>query len=155
MHLVQGNPALSNVSVTANACNNTMGGISWYAVGATGTMLDLSGCAVTGNTAATGQGGIGATDGGAIAMRLTNTNVCSNLPRPNVTGQWQDLGGNTVCDCAGDLTVDGRVDGADLGALLSAWGPCTSACSADINHDGRVDGSDLGLLLANWGYCGG
>jgi hypothetical protein len=38
---------------------------------------------------------------------------------------------------------------ADLGAMLSVWGPCTG-CRADLNGDGRVDGNDLGILLAAW-----
>jgi acetyl esterase/lipase len=54
--------------------------------------------------------------------------------------------------CGGDLDRDGRVDGADLGALLAAWGSC-SACVADINADGTVDGADLGTLLSSWGDC--
>ncbi|MCA9284097.1 MAG: hypothetical protein KDA22_02690 [Phycisphaerales bacterium] len=49
----------------------------------------------------------------------------------------------------GDLDGSGLVDGADLGLLLSAWGPCAD-CNADLNHDGVVDGVDLGLLLAAW-----
>ena len=53
-----------------------------------------------------------------------------------------------------DLNGDGIVNGADLGILLSGWGPCgTGPCAADINRDGRVDGSDLGLLLSAWGSC--
>jgi ligand-binding sensor domain-containing protein len=51
---------------------------------------------------------------------------------------------------AGDINGDGLIDGADLGALLSAWGGCDSTCSADLNGDNTVDGTDLGLLLANW-----
>ena len=50
----------------------------------------------------------------------------------------------------GDLNDDGIVDGADLGLLLGAWGPCLD-CPADLNGDGNVDGADLGLLLGNWG----
>jgi len=56
----------------------------------------------------------------------------------------------------GDLNGDGVVDGADLGILLSAWGPCPPpgfvgvACVGDLNGDGVVDGADLGILLANW-----
>lgn len=47
----------------------------------------------------------------------------------------------------GDLNHDGKVDGADLGQLLAAWGlPGT----ADLNADSTVDGADLGMLLANW-----
>ena len=49
-----------------------------------------------------------------------------------------------------DLNGDGVVDGADLGELLGAWGPC-NACAADLNGDGVVDGADLGQMLAAWG----
>lgn len=49
----------------------------------------------------------------------------------------------------GDLNGDGVVDGADLGILLSSWGPCEH-CAADLNGDGVVDGADLGVLLSAW-----
>jgi hypothetical protein len=42
------------------------------------------------------------------------------------------------------------VDGADLGILINAWGPCPG-CPADLNGDGVVDGTDLGILLSQWG----
>lgn len=48
-----------------------------------------------------------------------------------------------------DLDGDGAVDGADLGALLAAWGPC-GGCAEDLTGDGVVDGADLGELLSNW-----
>lgn len=51
----------------------------------------------------------------------------------------------------GDLSGDGVVDGADLGALLAQWG--TGNVSADLDASGSVDGADLGILLANWGPC--
>ncbi len=54
--------------------------------------------------------------------------------------------------CPADLDHDGRVDGADLGTLLGAWG-ATGAGPADLDHDGVVDGSDLGELLGWWGAC--
>lgn len=52
-----------------------------------------------------------------------------------------------------DFNCDGMIDGADLGVLLSAWGPCPprSDCVADLNDDGVVDGADLGELLSQWG----
>lgn len=50
----------------------------------------------------------------------------------------------------GDLDHDGQVGGADLGALLGAWGTCDGCC-ADFNGDGAVNGADLGALLGNWG----
>ena len=58
-----------------------------------------------------------------------------------------------VC-CNADLTANGVIDGADLGALLAFWGPRNPVFPrADINADGNVDGADLGVLLASWGPC--
>jgi hypothetical protein len=48
----------------------------------------------------------------------------------------------------GDLDGNGRIDGADLGLLLNAWGQ--SGVPADLNQSGTVEGGDLGLLLSNW-----
>lgn len=60
--------------------------------------------------------------------------------------------------CVGDIYVDQRVDGGDLGVLLSHWGPVSAgdaaAVACDLNRDNAVDGFDLGMLLANWGPCG-
>jgi hypothetical protein len=55
--------------------------------------------------------------------------------------------------CPGDLDHDRAVGGADIGLLLSNWGPCGSACPYDLNNDTKVNGGDLGLLLAGWGPC--
>ena len=56
--------------------------------------------------------------------------------------------------CPADLNQDGVVNGADLGIMLGAWGPCPSSpCPADLNNDGSVDGADLGTLLGAWGVC--
>lgn len=52
--------------------------------------------------------------------------------------------------CLGDLTLDGKVDGADLGAVLGNWG---KAGLGDLDCSGEVDGADLGSLLAAWGPC--
>jgi formylglycine-generating enzyme required for sulfatase activity len=56
--------------------------------------------------------------------------------------------GQTACDA--DMNGDGTVDSADLGTLLSEWGPCTG-CAADLIDDGQVDSADLGALLSLWG----
>jgi hypothetical protein len=67
-----------------------------------------------------------------------------------------DMNGNGVpdtCECIADLFVDGQVNGADLGALLSQWGTANVNTVSDINRDGQVNGADLGFLLANWGPC--
>ena len=55
-------------------------------------------------------------------------------------------------DCTGDVTADGVVDGADLRALLAAWGACPD-CDADLDRDGDVDAADLAVLLGAWGDC--
>jgi formylglycine-generating enzyme required for sulfatase activity len=58
--------------------------------------------------------------------------------------------------CIGDIVGDRIINGADLGTLLSYWGPRTSgsfSIASDLNGDGRIDGSDLGMLLSNWGTC--
>ena len=56
--------------------------------------------------------------------------------------------------CPADLNSDGVVNGADLGLMLGAWGPCPSSpCAADLNLDGQVNGADLGLMLGAWGNC--
>jgi hypothetical protein len=57
-----------------------------------------------------------------------------------------------IVPCPADLNADGMVDGADLGMLLGAWGPC-KACPADLTNDDTVDGADLGTLLGAWGPC--
>ena len=154
IHLVQGTPVLTRVQVTGNQCSNIMGGISWFASGSPTAALQLDACTVTGNTAAISYGGLGITEGTTLTTRLRDSGVCNNTPRPNVYGNYLDLGGNTVCDCEGDLNLDGTVNGFDLGQLLAVWGPCSGACPADLNGDGTVSGFDLGLLLAQWGFCG-
>lgn len=50
----------------------------------------------------------------------------------------------------GDLDRSGAVDGADLGALLQAWGDCGACCPADLDGDDMVGAADIGLLLAAW-----
>jgi hypothetical protein len=56
-----------------------------------------------------------------------------------------------VRDAPWDLDGSDAVDGADLGILLSAWGPALDPHPADVNQDCAVDGMDLGALLAAWG----
>ena len=85
-----------------------------------------------------------------------------------LTGALADANSNGIpdsCECAtnpslpsccpGDIYRNGRVDGADLGALLSEWGPVTPLTNSDLDGNGQVNGADLGILLAHWGPCGG
>jgi hypothetical protein len=52
-----------------------------------------------------------------------------------------------------DLFANGLINGADLGILLSEWGPANPSTVSDITRDGVVNGADLGLLLSFWGPC--
>jgi len=55
----------------------------------------------------------------------------------------------SLTSCIADITADQVVDGADLSAMLAAWG--SSGSVADIEFNGTVDGGDLASLLAAWG----
>lgn len=83
-------------------------------------------------------------DGGLYAVEFTN-------------GCGSASSGTAVVDVAGgcpaDLTSDGSVNGADLGQLLSQWGPTAPGTGADFDGDGFVGGADLGQLLSVWGPC--
>lgn len=58
--------------------------------------------------------------------------------------------GEIEVTCVADINNDNTVDGADLAAMLAAWG---LAGVNDLNADGVVDGADLADLLASWGPC--
>jgi hypothetical protein len=77
-----------------------------------------------------------------------------------LTGQLADLDLNGVPDVCqqptchdADIYRDFNVNGADLGILLSQWGPNTPLTESDLNSDGVVNGADLGILLSFWGAC--
>ena len=155
MHIVQGVIRLARVQVLDNYCGNIVGGISFSPSGTQPMLLDLVNCRVSGNTAAVAYGGVAMLGSLTAPISMSGTTICDNLPRPNMFGPYENLGGNTVCDCVGDLNVDGVINGADLGLMLSSWGPCGSNCTSDLNSDNVVNGADLGLLLSAWGICGG
>ncbi len=95
------------------------------------------------------------TVGSAFDVRLANNTICDNEP-DDVSGLWIDEGGNSFCDCVGDLDGDGAVDGADLTQVLGKWGACgDGSCDGDLTGDGIVDGADLTIILGSWGPCDG
>lgn len=126
------------------------------AIDASGSSLFLlTDCLVEFNTAGNGDGFA------AINMRdtaravLSGTVVCDNIPT-DVVGDWEDAGGNTVCNkCLGDLTGDGIINGGDLTVVLGFWGTCANPkdCLADMTGDGVVNGADLTIILGFWGPC--
>jgi len=64
-----------------------------------------------------------------------------------------DANGDGVPDdcpaCAGDLTDDGLVNGADIAVVLGSWG----TPGGDLNGDGLTDGADIAVILGHWGVC--
>lgn len=64
-----------------------------------------------------------------------------------------DGGGGQPHCCFGDMDGNGMVNGADLSAMLIAWG--SSDATADLDGSGLVDGGDLARLLVQWGHCDG
>ena len=102
---------------------------------------DFHGLIVGGALVEVPVGGLG-NDCGFI--RLTGT-----VARFEVGGQelWVDCINETAAPTTpGDLNGDGKVDAADLGAVLSGWGTPVG----DVNGDGTTNASDLAAVLANW-----
>jgi uncharacterized membrane protein len=79
--------------------------------------------------------------------------VGHGVHRGEVRAFLVDFGEYPWLVCTADLNADALVAGADLGVLLSQWGPASAGTVSDLNRDGNVDGADLGYLLANWGPC--
>ena len=144
----------SNNYVTAGSNNNP-------AVFAWDATLGLRVIAKPGDTNFTGTPANQFTQLGGTAV--TGSGVGSAL---NAKGQLVIRAGDTVSQiytiakidlgpapCPADLTGNRVVDGADLAALLGAWGACSGSCPADLTGNGVVDGADLAALLGAWGNC--
>lgn len=56
---------------------------------------------------------------------------------------------------AGDATLDGTVNVADLGALATHYGSAGLWSGGDFNYDGAVDIADLGVLATNYNMSAG
>ena len=138
--------------------SSTIGG----AIFGDNSMLQITGCTVTENSA---------NSGGAIytlmgQTYITESLICNNSP-DQIVGKWQedvrsciarwcetDEDGVTGCLCPADIDRNGFVDGADLTILLSSWGWCGAGyCPEDLSNDGLIDGLDLGIFLGFWGPC--
>jgi hypothetical protein len=53
----------------------------------------------------------------------------------------------------GDANADGLVSGADLAAVLGAWGGLHTdeLMAADFDGDALISAADLAVVLENWG----
>jgi YVTN family beta-propeller protein len=72
--------------------------------------------------------------------RLACSDPADPTSIPGVTGCRADIAGTA-----------GVIDGADLAALLNAWG--STGPTGDLDCNGLVDGADLAALLNAWGTC--
>ena len=157
-----GNTDLENIAIDLVECNlsgniaGTAGGAIWVAA----TTLTLRDTNIVEN-----DGGL--TGGGTSILRselfatpvemfVFGGEICDNLPQDvdDMTPVVYD-GLASICSedvCPGDITGDCVVNGADLGLLISGWGPCGTNCPGDLNLDGSVTGADLGLLISSWTF---
>ena len=115
--------------------------------------LRIEGTSVTNNLATKFGGGIKARFG-LPGFTILDSIMCDNQP-DSIVGDYEDLGGNTLCVCPCDLNGDGLVNGVDLGLYLGYQSTCIPGeyCPIDFDGDGVITGGDLGLLLGFWGLC--
>ncbi len=149
---------LVDCSITDNSAQQGGGLFVSY-----GEAISLERCKIYSNSATTVAGGLYLDE--PVVVTALESLICGNTSPigSQIWGNGWPTGGNncvnnscSVCDpaCVGDLNNDDLVDGADLGALLVAWGTNgSSQPGSDVNGDGVVDGADLGALLVAWGSC--
>jgi hypothetical protein len=151
--------ALTGCTITQNKSFIDGSAVDWnWSSGTTTGTLTISGCLISGNRSgdpvAVGAGGLRSA-GPAANCVLADTQVCNNT-FSNVQGIVTATGTTEICDCVGDINLDGIRNGSDLGILLGYWGACgpNGGCSfADLDGSGAIDGGDVGFLLAAWGAC--
>ena len=72
----------------------------------------------------------------------------------DITDGAEDFNANGKLDFCellyGDLNLDERIDGADLGAMLALW-EFPNPPYGDLDGDQFITGADLGIMLAHWG----
>ena len=160
VHAIHGNHVFNNCTFSLNGgphwaptvtwCNYG-GAISWW-TWKEGPRLTLNNCTIENNRASEEGGGLWVKPS-FNSVDLSDSSICFNTEH-NLFGRYTDLGDNTVCDCVGDFTYSGFVDGGDISILLGYWGPCLEEdCIADLNFDGVINGADLAILLGLWGPC--
>ena len=91
------------------------------------------------------------TGGNAATTNLLNVWETGAIGTVDIVGCRLNADGTLgVVAVPGDVNGDGKVNGADLGAVLGAFGPAAPGAAADFDHNGVVDGADLGFVLGRW-----
>ena len=153
LKVVNGSIDLLTCTIEANFAQ-TGGGVVYTETPGTTTELNFVDSIVRLNTASISGGGFWSLPSGN-GPNLGTSVICDNTP-DNFFGPYTDLGDNEICVCVGDLNLDGRVNGTDLGLfLVYAGSDCEPGanCPGDLNSDGEISGADLGIMLGNWGLC--
>lgn len=89
--------------------------------------------------------------GNAAATNLLNVWETGAIGTVDIVGCRLNADGTLgVIAVPGDVNGDGKVNGADLGAVLGAFGPASPGAPADFDRNGVVDGADLGFVLGRW-----
>lgn len=156
------NPDLQNIELELVDCElsgnvaGSAGGAIW--VGA--TTLTLRDTDIVENEAGFVGGGTSTFRSGLfntpVEMFIYGGVICENTPQDvdSMTSVAYD-GYASICSenvCPGDITGDCIINGADLGLLISGWGPCAPNCPGDLNLDGFVTGADLGIMISFWTF---
>ena len=121
---------------------------------------NVTNCVISDNTATGHGGGLYATPmpGQLPNASLSGNTVCGNASsdagRTNVWALFED-GGNTICDCFGDVDGNGVSDTADISLTLLFFGGETDPefIQPDQDMNGTVNTGDVSLLLLNFGSC--
>ena len=86
-------------------------------------------CVIKSNINSGCGGAVGAVRFASNLVSVSGCQFCENSCG-NTNGAYLDLGNNrfptTCASCSGDLNGDNQVNGADLGLLLTNWGPCSN-----------------------------
>jgi hypothetical protein len=126
-----GRPQFIGCSVVSNSAETAQSGSTSCGVSGAGVALysavDVVNCRIVENMSS----GCGSPVAGiqflAIGSTMSGTRICGNIGT-QTSGAYANFGGNSISSacagCAGDLNNDGKVDGADLGLLLTNWGLC-------------------------------
>ena len=138
---------VSNLGFTADQCTMDIDQVQIPAgrfslVGGTGTGFGATPASVTIRFNPAGL------PAGTYASTATILTSDENIPGATSAQVVATLSATVAGGNPADLNGDGRVDGADLGQLLAAWG---TPGPTDLDGSGSTDGADLGILLTNWG----
>ena len=109
------------VSASSACCTNQGAGVYF------GAPCNVTSCVIRENSNSGCGGNVSGAYFAVSSVYMQSSRICGNTGTQTF-GAFVNLGGNTIAatcpSCAGDLNGDNQINGADLGLLLSNWGPC-------------------------------